>query len=49
MARKSRYSLNRRDAKLLGVCSTLGNQFGIDPTLVRIGLVAFALMLVARH
>ena len=44
MARKSRYSLNRRDAKLLGVCSTLGNQFGIDPTLVRIGLVAFALM-----
>jgi len=40
MARKYRYSLNRRDAKLVGVCSTLGERFGIDPTLVRIGFVA---------
>jgi phage shock protein C len=44
MARKlNRYSLNRHDAKLLGVCSTLGKQFGIDPTILRIGLVIFAL------
>ena len=41
MARKSyRYSLNRRDAKLVGVCSTLGERFGIDPTFIRIGFVA---------
>ena len=42
MARR-KYSLKRRDAKLLGVCSTLGTQFGIDPTILRIGLVIFAL------
>jgi phage shock protein PspC (stress-responsive transcriptional regulator) len=40
MARKYRYSLNRRDAKLVGVCSTLGERFGIDPTFVRIGFIA---------
>ena len=41
MARKTyRYSLNRRDAKLVGVCSKLGEQFGIDPTFLRIGFVA---------
>ncbi len=41
MARKTyRYSLDRRDAKLVGVCSKLGEQFGIDPTFLRIGFVA---------
>ena len=41
MAHKTyRYSLNRRDAKLVGVCSTLGERFGIDPTFIRIGFVA---------
>ncbi len=41
MARKTyRYSLNRRDAKLVGACSTLGERFGIDPTFIRIGFVA---------
>ncbi len=41
MARKTyRYSLNRRDSKLVGVCSTLGARFGIDPTFLRIGFVA---------
>ena len=41
MARKTyRYSLNRRDAKLVGVCSTLGDRFGLDPTIIRIGFVA---------
>jgi len=41
MARKKyRYSLDRHDAKLVGVCSTLGARFGIDPTFVRLGFVA---------
>ncbi len=41
MARKNyRYSLNRKDAKLVGVCSTLGERFGIDPTFIRVGFVA---------
>ncbi len=41
MARKQyRYSLNRRDAKLVGVCSTLGEKLGIDPTFLRIAFVA---------
>jgi len=46
MARKSyRYSLNRKDAKLVGVCSKLGEQFGFDPTFLRIGFVAAALLI----
>ena len=45
MASKTyRYSLNRADAKLVGVCSTLGERFGIDPTFLRIGFVAFAII-----
>ena len=45
MARKQyKYSLNRRDAKLVGVCSTLGERFGIDPTFLRIGFVAAAIL-----
>lgn len=36
----SRYSLNRHDRKIAGVCSTLGEIFNIDPTFVRIGFVA---------
>ena len=47
MARKNyRYSLNRKDAKLVGVCSTLGERFNIDPTFLRIGFVA-ALFLIS--
>ncbi len=46
MARKSyRYSLNRRDSKLVGVCSTLGEQFGIDPTFLRVGFVVAAIVI----
>ena len=46
MARKNyRYSLNRRDSKLVGVCSTLGDRFGIDPTFLRIGFVAAAVLI----
>jgi len=40
-----RYSLNRRDKKLAGVCSTLGDVFNIDPTFVRIGFAATALLI----
>ncbi len=39
----NRYSLNRRDKKLAGVCSTVGDIFNIDPTFIRIALVAFAI------
>lgn len=46
MARKTyRYSLNRKDAKLVGVCSKLGEQFGVDPTILRIGFVAAAVLI----
>jgi phage shock protein C len=41
----SRYSLNRRDKKLAGVCSTLGDVFNIDPTFIRIGFAAAALLI----
>jgi phage shock protein C len=46
MARKSyRYSLNRRDSKLVGVCSKIGEQFGIDPTFLRVGFVLAAIFI----
>ena len=46
MARKIYpYSLDRNDAKIAGVCSTLGARFGIDPTFVRIGFVAAAIFI----
>ena len=41
----SRYSLGRRDKKLAGVCSTLGDVFNIDPTFIRIGFAATALII----
>ena len=46
MARNTyRYSLDRHDAKLAGVCSTLGEITGIDPTFIRVGLVAAAILI----
>ena len=39
------YSLDRKDAKIAGVCSTLGARYGIDPTFVRIGFVAAAIFI----
>ncbi len=39
------YSLKSADAKIAGVCSTLGAIAGIDPTFVRIGFVASAIFL----
>jgi len=40
-----RYSFNRRDKKIAGVCSSFGEIFAIDPTFLRIGLAAVALMI----
>lgn len=34
-----RFEVDKADAKLMGVCAGLGNMFGVDPTIVRIGLV----------
>ena len=39
----NRYSLDRREKKLAGVCSTIGDIFNVDPTFVRIGFVAAAI------
>ena len=45
MARKIYpYSLDRKDAKLAGVASTLGGITGIDPTFIRIAWVAVPLL-----
>jgi len=37
------YSLDRKDAKVAGVASTIGAMTGIDPTFIRIGFVAAAI------
>ncbi len=45
MARKYYpYSLDRHDAKIAGVCSTLGKRWGIDPTFIRIAWIAVPLL-----
>ena len=45
MARKMYpYSLDRHDAKIAGVCSTLGAKWGIDPTFIRIAWIAVPLL-----
>jgi len=38
------YSLDSKDAKIAGVCSTLGRRFGIDPTFIRIAWIAVPLL-----
>ena len=46
MARKIYpYSLASKDAKIAGVCATLGARFGIDPTFIRIAFVCAAIFL----
>jgi phage shock protein C len=46
MARKVYpYSLDRKDAKIAGVASTLGAMAGIDPTFIRLGFVAAAIFI----
>jgi len=38
------YSLDRHDAKIAGVCSTLGAKWGIDPTFIRLAWVGIPLL-----
>ena len=38
------YSLQSKDAKIAGVCSTLGARMGIDPTFIRIAWIAVPLL-----
>ena len=45
MARKYPYSLDRKDAKVAGVASTIGAMTGVDPTFIRIGFVAAAILI----
>ena len=46
MARKFYpYSLDRKDAKVAGVASTIGVMTGVDPTFIRIGFVAAAIFI----
>lgn len=46
MARKVYpYSLDRKDAKVAGVASTIGGMTGIDPTFIRLGFVAAAIFI----
>jgi phage shock protein C len=42
----SRFLINRRDAKIMGVAAGLSDYTGIDPLIVRLGFVA-ALLLAA--
>jgi phage shock protein C len=39
-----RFLINRRDAKVMGVAAGIADYSGVDPTLVRLGLVALTLM-----
>jgi phage shock protein C len=46
MARKYYpYSLDRKDAKIAGVASTIGRMTGVDPTFIRVGFVAAAIFI----
>ncbi|MCP5396497.1 MAG: PspC domain-containing protein [Sphingomonadaceae bacterium] len=38
------FRLDRTHGKLLGVCGGIGNYFGVDPLMVRIGFVAGTLI-----
>lgn len=38
------FRLDRRNGKLLGVCSGIANQMGWDPTFVRVGVALIALI-----
>ena len=40
-----RYSMDRREKKVAGVCSTIGEVFNIDPTFIRIGFIAAAVII----
>jgi phage shock protein C len=39
-----RFLINRRDAKVMGVAAGIADYTGVDPTLVRLGLIALTLL-----
>ena len=39
------FALDRRDARLMGVCSGFARWTGLDPLIVRLGVVATSLFL----
>jgi phage shock protein C len=39
-----RFLINRRDAKVMGVAAGIADYTGIDPTIVRLGLVALTML-----
>lgn len=39
-----RFLINRSDAKVMGVAAGLADYTGVDPTIVRLGLVALTLL-----
>jgi len=39
-----RFLINRGDAKIMGVAAGLADYSGVDPTIVRLGLVALTLL-----
>ena len=41
---RGRFEVDRTEGKLLGVCAGLANYTGVDPTIVRLALVALTLL-----
>lgn len=39
-----RFLINRRDAKVMGVAAGIADYSGVDPTIVRLGVVALTLV-----
>jgi phage shock protein C len=39
-----RFLINRRDAKIMGVAAGLADYTGVDPLLIRLGLIAATLL-----
>jgi phage shock protein C len=39
-----RFLINRRDAKVMGVAAGVADYTGIDPTIIRLGIVALTLL-----
>jgi len=39
-----RFLLNQRDGKVMGVAAGLGDYAGVDPLIIRLGLVALTLL-----
>ena len=39
-----RFLINRGDAKIMGVAAGLADYTGVDPTMVRVGMVALTLV-----